>query len=225
MSHFDPAMALLRFLGFFIALTMHEAGKAIVAKRLGDKSLETSSRATLNPMVHIDLFGTIIMPAFLIFMGVPYVFGWAKRLEISSRYFNKIKRDINIAYSSGTVINFIIALLCVIGIKMSSNFGNDPFLGLTLLFQHKITTLSNMDVINVLLYTVAVSNIVIGIINLLPFIGSAGWYLLMNNLKYDWTLKLQKHATLIHYATLFLLLFGFFNKIFNLIISLFFLIV
>src|SRR3989344_6010330 len=66
------------FLAFIIAITIHEASHAWMSNRLGDPTAKIQGRLTLNPIAHIDLYGTVIIPLFLTFIGSPFVFGWAK---------------------------------------------------------------------------------------------------------------------------------------------------
>ena len=78
--------AILTYCGFLVAITMREAAYAITSRKLGDRSSETESRATVNPIPHIDLLGTIILPAVFLFSGIPFLLGWAKPLTIDTRY-------------------------------------------------------------------------------------------------------------------------------------------
>ena len=63
--------AILTYCGFLVAITMREAAHAIAARSLGDRSLETESRATLNPIPHVDILGTIILPLVLPLLSMP----------------------------------------------------------------------------------------------------------------------------------------------------------
>ncbi|MEY3903158.1 MAG: hypothetical protein RL189_2464 [Pseudomonadota bacterium] len=192
--------AILTYCGFLVAITMREAAHAIVARKLGDRSLETESRATLNPVPHIDVLGTIVLPLVFLLSGTPFLLGWAKPLIIDTRYFKKMRRDINIAEIAGPATNFGIAILCgviaiVAGYKTQMMFaGNDP--------------------VPRLLLAIAQSNIVIGLLNLLPFPNSSGWRLLLNNIDYNLGQKLNEKATIISIAMLVLLLTGILSPIF-----------
>jgi Zn-dependent protease len=192
--------AILTFCGFLVAITLREAAYAITAKQLGDRSSETQSRATVNPIPHIDLFGTIILPAVFLFSGIPFLLGWAKPLTIDTRYFKKIRRDINIAELAGPLTNFGLAILCgliavALGYRIETMmFGEDP--------------------VPRLLLAIAKSNIVIGLLNMLPFPGSSGWRLLLNNIRYQWGQALTQNANIISIVMLVLLLTNILSPLF-----------
>lgn len=192
MANLRPEDALLTYCGFLVAITMREAAHAIAARSLGDRSLETESRATINPIPHIDLLGTVILPLVFLLTGVPFLLGWAKPLNIDTRYFKKMRRDINIAELAGPVSNFLIAILCgVIAVAMG----------------YKLQVMwAGEDPIPRLLLAIAQSNIVIGVLNLLPFPNSSGWRLLLNNIRYDLGQSLTQHANIVSLVMLVLLL-------------------
>jgi Zn-dependent protease len=73
----DIRLVLVQVFVIFFAITVHEAAHAGMAAKLGDPTAAALGRASLNPLVHIDLFGTIIFPLLLILLKQP-VFGWAK---------------------------------------------------------------------------------------------------------------------------------------------------
>jgi len=199
--------AILTYCGFLVAITMREAAYAIVARKLGDRSTETDSRATLNPVPHIDVLGTIILPLVFLLAGTPFLLGWAKPFTIDTRYFKKIRRDINIAELAGPATNFGIAILCgVIAIAAG----------------YKIEMMwAGSDPIPRLLLAIAQSNIVIGLFNLLPFPNSSGWRLLLNNIHYQLGQKLNESANVISIVVLVLLVTGILSPIFSGAISLY----
>ena len=206
-SNIDPGQIILIFFGFLVAVTMREAARAIVARSLGDRSLETESRATLNPLQHIDLFGTIILPLVFLFMGTPFLIGWAKPHVMDMRYFKKMKRDINVAELAGPGANFLIATLCAIAITATGYSPAQMFGG--------------TDVAPRLLFAVAQGNIVIGIFNLLPFPHSSGWRLIKNNLSYNLSQSLDQHANIAYFLLLALLLTVMLSPLFHGAIGLF----
>jgi Zn-dependent protease len=193
--------AILTYCGFLVAITMREAAHAVVARKLGDRSAETESRATFNPIPHIDILGTIVLPLVFLFTGTPFLLGWAKPLLIDTRYFKKLKRDINIAELAGPLTNFLIAVICgvgatVAGYKLEEMWaGNDP--------------------VPRLLLEIAKSNIVIGLLNLLPFPNSSGWRLLLNNISYQLGQKLNEQANIISIVMLVLLLTNILSPLFT----------
>ena len=210
---FSIAIALLKYLGFLIAITMYQAGIAIMAKKRGDDSPQTRELATLNPLPHIEIVGTVIFPFLTILMGSPVVFGWPKQFQIETRYFKKPKKDINIIYLSGVGVNFLISIICMIALR---------FLGGGILLPTPAMDLSNPEIlIRLMLGTIGFSNIVIGALYLLPLPGTAGWNILINNVSYNTSRKLQEKAFIISIAGLALIVLGLLGFYFNIFISIF----
>lgn len=105
----DIGLILLKVLALFMALTFHEFAHGWVARRLGDHTAESQGRLTLNPKDHIDPFGTILLPAMLILMKSPVVFGWAKPVPIDPRNFRDPRRGMMWSALGGPVINLFLA--------------------------------------------------------------------------------------------------------------------
>lgn len=105
----DIGLILLKVLALFMALTFHEFAHGWVARRLGDRTAEAQGRLSLNPKHHIDPVGTILMPAMLILMKSPVVFGWAKPVPIDPRNFADPRRGMMWSALAGPVINLFLA--------------------------------------------------------------------------------------------------------------------
>ena len=95
------------------AITLHEAAHAYAAKRFGDLTAYAAGRMTLNPLVHIDLFGTIIIPIAL-YVTTGFVFGYAKPVPVEFGRLRDPKRDMAWVALAGPGANFIMALLWLI---------------------------------------------------------------------------------------------------------------
>lgn len=93
----------------FLAMVLHEIAHALVAYKLGDPTAKQLNRINLNPIVHIDLVWTILVPAMLILSGSPYVFGAAKPVPVDPRYFKNPRKDMAIVAVAGPITNFILA--------------------------------------------------------------------------------------------------------------------
>ena len=76
-----------------LPLGHHEAAHGFAARALGDPTAEALGRISLNPLRHIDPFGTILLPGFLIVMGAGFLFGYAKPVPVDLRYFRNPRRD------------------------------------------------------------------------------------------------------------------------------------
>ena len=91
------------------SLTVHEAAHAWTADRLGDSTARLLGRVSLNPIVHIDLIGTIILPALAVFSGLP-ILGWAKPVPVNLRQLRQPKRDFMLVAAAGPASNILLAV-------------------------------------------------------------------------------------------------------------------
>ncbi|WP_020591830.1 site-2 protease family protein [Kiloniella laminariae] len=101
-----------------LAVTLHEAAHAIAARKLGDDTAYQLGRVTLNPLKHIDPFGTILLPVVLIFSGSPFILGWAKPVPVRFGRLGNPKRDMIFVALAGPVSNLLIAFVAAIGIAV-----------------------------------------------------------------------------------------------------------
>ncbi|WP_298364411.1 site-2 protease family protein [uncultured Bradyrhizobium sp.] len=92
-----------------IAITFHEAAHGFVAHRLGDDTAWKLGRVSFNPLKHIDPFGTLILPAMLLFAHSPFLFGYAKPVPVNFRNLNHPKLDMVWVALAGPVTNIILA--------------------------------------------------------------------------------------------------------------------
>ena len=92
-----------------LAITFHEAAHGYVALKKGDPTAKMLGRVTLNPLAHIDPIGTILLPAFLILTGSPFLFGWAKPVPVNFRLLRDQKRDPIYVASAGVATNLALA--------------------------------------------------------------------------------------------------------------------
>lgn len=115
MSHLDltPVGILsagLQILFILFSLSVHESAHAWMADKLGDSTGRMLGRITLNPIPHIDIIGTILLPLILAITGAP-VFGWAKPVPVISRNFKNIRRDGALVGAAGPVSNLLLTML------------------------------------------------------------------------------------------------------------------
>ncbi len=92
------------------AITVHEVAHGWVAKKQGDKTASMLGRLTLNPVKHMDLVGTIIVPGILLLSGTGFIFGWAKPVPVNPRNFKNPKKDMAIVAVAGPASNFLMAI-------------------------------------------------------------------------------------------------------------------
>ncbi|OGQ51769.1 MAG: peptidase [Deltaproteobacteria bacterium RIFCSPLOWO2_02_56_12] len=99
------------------AIVFHEVAHGWVAYRFGDPTAARMGRLTLNPISHIDLFGTIILPLLLIVARSPFLFGYAKPVPVNFYNLNHPKRDMIWVALAGPLTNILLALGSVLILK------------------------------------------------------------------------------------------------------------
>jgi len=92
-----------------IAIVFHEVAHGLVARRLGDTTAERKGRLTLNPVKHIDPFGTVTLPMLLAISHAP-VFGWAKPVPVNYARLRNPRRDMVLVALAGPGMNLLLAL-------------------------------------------------------------------------------------------------------------------
>jgi Zn-dependent protease len=96
------------------AVIFHEVAHGWVARRLGDPTAARLGRLTLNPIAHIDIFGTILVPLMLIITNAPFVFGYAKPVPVNFNNLRHPKRDMIWVAAAGPATNLALALICTV---------------------------------------------------------------------------------------------------------------
>jgi Zn-dependent protease len=106
-------------LPIIFAITVHEASHGYVARYFGDMTAHFQGRITLNPLKHIDPFGTILVPAVMLMAG-GFLFGWAKPVPVDFSRLRNPKRDMMWVAAAGPVSNLIMAILWALILNFSS---------------------------------------------------------------------------------------------------------
>lgn len=101
--------ALILLPPLFLAVLLHEVAHGYVAERLGDPTARRLGRITLNPLPHIDPVLTLLMPATLLLLGSPFVFGGAKPVPVNPLHFRNPRRGMAYVALAGPVTNFLLA--------------------------------------------------------------------------------------------------------------------
>ena len=94
-----------------IAIVFHEVAHGLVARRLGDPTAEARGRLSLNPIRHIDPFGTVILPLLLAVSHAGAIFGWAKPVPVDYRRLRRPRRDMVLVALAGPGMNLLLALV------------------------------------------------------------------------------------------------------------------
>jgi Zn-dependent protease len=137
----------LQFIVLIFAITIHEFAHGWVAYKLGDPTAKYMGRLTLNPLAHIDPFGTIILPLLLVMLRIPPI-GWAKPVPVDFMSLNNPKQDMFWVGIAGPSANFTLAILLSVVIKSA------PFLAQTLVGQ-------------IIVFAIII-NVILGVFNLIP---------------------------------------------------------
>jgi Zn-dependent protease len=104
-------LKLFEFAILVFALSLHEAAHAWMASRLGDPTARMLGRLTLNPIKHIDPFGTILVPLAMLFLFPSgFLIGWAKPTPVTTRNFKNLRRDDILTTLAGPVSNVLAAV-------------------------------------------------------------------------------------------------------------------
>jgi Zn-dependent protease len=153
---------------FLFAISVHESAHAWMANRLGDPTARMLGRISLNPIRHIDLFGTILLPLIAAITGAPLL-GWAKPTPVDTRNFKHLVRDDILTSLIGPVSNFIVAVGCfvLLGIIAKTSVTGHRVV-------HDIVSSGSLDTSTIItpfagiLYEGIFINVLLGIFNLIP---------------------------------------------------------
>jgi Zn-dependent protease len=122
-----------------LAITLHEAAHGYVAKLFGDRTAEMLGRVTLNPVKHVDLVGTILVPGLMVLLKVPFVFGWAKPVPVNFGNLRNPKRDMIWVAGAGPASNFVQAFAWAIVLMALASGGVARSAGLAQMAQAGVT--------------------------------------------------------------------------------------
>src|SRR6266851_5711352 len=98
-----------------IAVTFHEASHGYVARLCGDDTAWRLGRVSFNPFKHIDPFGNVMLPAMLLLMRSPFLFGYAKPVPVNFRALRNPRRDSIWVAAAGPTMNFVLAISAAAG--------------------------------------------------------------------------------------------------------------
>lgn len=189
-----PEFLALSIIILLFSVIVHEVMHGLVALKFGDHTAQQAGRLTLNPLPHIDLFGTILLPALLIFSGSPILFGWAKPVPVNPLNFSNLRRGELFVSLAGIAANFSLA----VGAALIYHFLN----ALPQTFPAILGSL--------LRFTVLI-NLVLGIFNLFPIPPLDGSKVLLSQLPYNLAKEYQKLERYGFFILLILLMIPFGN--------------
>lgn len=162
---------IIRLLALGIGVVFHEVAHGWVAEKLGDPTARMRGRVTLNPLVHIDPIGSVLLPMIMIFTGSPPI-GWAKPVPVNFSALRNPKRDMILVAIAGAATNFILALIASLIMK---------------------TGLINPgSLLKLLLTQIVVINVILAVFNLVPIPPLDGSRIVMGLLPNDLAYKYMR---------------------------------
>ena len=139
-----------------MSVVVHEVAHGYIAYRLGDNTASLRGRLTLNPIKHLDPFGSVILPLLLILMNAGFVLGWAKPVPFNPDNLRNGKKGIFMVAVAGILANLMLAIIFGLLIRFGFVFGLPPFDALALHSFYKIAS------------TIVITNLVLALFNLIP---------------------------------------------------------
>lgn len=136
---------LVNFVPLILAIVLHEMAHGYAARWCGDDTAKKFGRLSLNPLRHIDLFGSLIFPLILLLAKTGFVFGWAKPVPVDFGKLRHPKRDLLIVASAGIAANLLLALTAALLLRLSVYIPHELTHGIASLF------LMNMIIFNIVL--------------------------------------------------------------------------
>ena len=202
-------MVLFQVVVLILAFSVHESAHAYVAMRLGDPTAYMMGRVTLNPMKHLELWGSVVMPLISLYTFGGMI-GWAKPCPVTLRNFKNVKRDDILTSMAGPASNLAMAtisLLLLILLKHVIHGGADSIEAAMATAQHVPLDLSAVPLFPVamLLYYGILINLLLFVFNLIPVPPLDGSHVLRNFLPYR---AEQVYNQVGMYGLLVLFLFG-----------------
>jgi Zn-dependent protease len=173
LSHIDIVGVAFQMIAFLFAISVHESAHAWTANRCGDPTARMLGRISLNPIVHIDPVGTIVMPLIALFTGFP-VIGWAKPTPVDPRNFKNHVVDDILTSVAGPVSNFIVAtgaLAVMFVIAKTSVEGHGLVQSMPFTFRGGIAAMGGSSFLvplTLFMYELLFLNVILAVFNLIP---------------------------------------------------------
>ena len=146
------------------AIILHEIAHGLVAYRLGDPTAARMGRLTLNPLPHIDPFGTVLLPLVLIVAHSPFLFGYARPVPVNFANLRNPKRDMVLVAAAGPVTNVVLAVGSALVFNKLVNLELPAEGALTGMLVAVLTPIALMAQNSVII------NVVLAVFNLMPIL-------------------------------------------------------
>lgn len=191
---------IIYFGSLFVAVILHEVSHGVVALFYGDDTAKRAGRLTLNPIPHIDPFGSILLPAMAVLANLP-VLGWAKPVPVTPGRLRDPRRQMLYVGLVGPATNFVLMIISAVGARLlyepTISFGGNVYLG---------DFLERQSLGFQVLFLFALVNLFLGVFNLLPIPPLDGSSLIERVLPARWLptwWKIRPYGFLILFLALF----------------------
>lgn len=155
----DPLIFVIFIVAFIGSVILHEIAHGAVANIFGDDTARVSGRLSLNPIVHIDPIGSILVPVILFISQSGFLFGWAKPVPVNPYRLKGGSASYRWVTLAGVLTNLVLAVIAALVLKVTNQYlGFGP---------------DNLGI--VFFVTLMQINLVLAIFNSLPFPGFDGW--------------------------------------------------
>jgi len=159
----DLVIFIIFIVAFILAVILHEIAHGFVANYFGDDTAKISGRLSFNPLVHIDLVGSIIVPFLLYISQTGFLFGWAKPVPINPHRLKGGTKSYRFVTMAGIATNLILAVASALVLKITTQYLD-----------------LNVNSLGIVFFTSFMQvNLVLAIFNSLPFPGFDGFNFLL----------------------------------------------
>jgi Zn-dependent protease len=157
-----------KLLPLLFAMVFHEYAHGWVAEKCGDSTAKMQGRLTLNPLAHIDPFGTIIVPLLCLMLPGSFLLGWAKPVPVDPRNMRQPRRDMALVAAAGPCMNFLLAVGSAVLLALLLSINPSLLSGDALSDQERSTGTAILVPLAVMAFYSVLVNVFLGIFNLLP---------------------------------------------------------
>jgi Zn-dependent protease len=172
-----------------LAFSVHESAHAYVAMKLGDPTAYMLGRVTLNPVKHMDPWGSVVMPLMSLYLG-GFLIGWAKPCPVTLRNFKNVRRDDILVSLAGPASNLAMASLALVLLVIFKHAGGAPAIGAAMDMANRVPDVDiggmTMFPLALFLYYAVTVNLLLFVFNLFPVPPLDGSHVLRNFLPYEW---------------------------------------
>ena len=196
MGHLQEGIQRLgyQFVPFLMAVVCHEVGHGLAANWWGDSTAKNAGRLTLNPLPHLDIFGTVLFPIINMLSGMNILFGWARPVPIDPRRFRNYRKGLFYVALAGPASNFLMAFACAFSLCALIRFIDPGFI-----FYQEFATMLEIGVY---------INYSLGIFNLLPIPPLDGSKIIESFLSYNAMIQYERIAQYSFWILIALLVSG-----------------